>query len=315
MNMQGKLINPPWSIILAGGDGERIKPLIMRWLGRHKPKQYCTFIGNRSMLEHTIDRAEKLSGLERTVAVVARSHRMDAWQQFRRYSSGTIIEQPLNRDTAAGIFLPLAFVRAIDPHATVVVYPSDHFIYPEERFLSAVQSAISAAERLKNKIVLLGVAPDRLELDYGWIRPGAQLNQAVGCRVRSVEGFCEKPDLDQAKAVYNEGALWNTLIFAAKVDTLWKIGWRYVPEIMRRFEILCRAINTSHQQRVLNLIYRGMPRRNFSSDLLARATTQIAVAAMEDVLWSDWGRPERIVDTLSGMGKAPAFPLKCLVGG
>ncbi len=28
-----------WSVVLAGGDGERIKPLVMRWLGRYKPKQ------------------------------------------------------------------------------------------------------------------------------------------------------------------------------------------------------------------------------------------------------------------------------------
>jgi len=42
-----------WSIILAGGEGERTRPFIERWLGYHRPKQYCSFVGNRSMLQHT----------------------------------------------------------------------------------------------------------------------------------------------------------------------------------------------------------------------------------------------------------------------
>ena len=46
-----------WSIVLAGGDGERTKEFIRRWLGYEKPKQYCTFVGSRSMFQHTLDRA------------------------------------------------------------------------------------------------------------------------------------------------------------------------------------------------------------------------------------------------------------------
>jgi len=313
--MHGKQNGLPWSVVLAGGEGERIKPLVMRWLGRHKPKQYCTFTGNRSMLEHTLDRADRLSGPERKVTVIARSHRQEAKPQFEQHPSGIVVEQPLNRDTAAGIFLPLSFVKVRDPEATVVVYPSDHFVYPEQRFIGAVRSAVSAAEKLSDKLVLLGVTPSRIELDYGWIRPGMQVGYAGDSCVRKVEGFCEKPGFDQAKAAFEAGALWNTLIFAAKIDTLWQMGWRYIPEIMSLFEILCECIDTPDQQRVLEQIYSRMPRRNFSSDLLSRASAQIAVIAMEDILWSDWGRPERIVDTLLGMGKAPAFPLRCLAGG
>jgi len=60
--------------------------------------------------------------------------------------------------TAAGIFLPLAYVRARDPHATVVIYPSDHFVYPEERFVESVRSAVRAAEKIKDRLVLLAAA-------------------------------------------------------------------------------------------------------------------------------------------------------------
>ena len=50
-----------WSIVLAGGEGERLKPFVQKWLGRHKPKQYCTFIGTRSMFQHTLDRADQIT--------------------------------------------------------------------------------------------------------------------------------------------------------------------------------------------------------------------------------------------------------------
>jgi mannose-1-phosphate guanylyltransferase len=47
-------------MVLAGGDGVRTKEFIRRWLGYEKPKQYCTFVGSRSMFQHTLDRAARL---------------------------------------------------------------------------------------------------------------------------------------------------------------------------------------------------------------------------------------------------------------
>jgi mannose-1-phosphate guanylyltransferase len=48
------------AIVLAGGSGKRLQPVTERWLGEHRPKQYCTFVGTRSMLQHTLDRVKTL---------------------------------------------------------------------------------------------------------------------------------------------------------------------------------------------------------------------------------------------------------------
>jgi mannose-1-phosphate guanylyltransferase len=301
-----------WSIILAGGEGERVRPLVQRWLGQPKPKQYCTFIGRRSMLEHTLNRADMLTRPDHRVTVIARSHRQEAGQHFAKYPGGIVLEQPINRDTAAGIFFPLTFIRARDPQATVIIYPADHFVFPEERFVAAVQSAVRAVEQLGDKLVLLGVAPDRLELEYGWITPGAQLCLAGGRSVRSVERFFEKPDLEGARTALFSGGLWSTLVFAAKVESLWEMGWKFIPEMMPHFETWVESIGSSAQERVLEYLYRRMPERNFSSDLLARAHQQAAVIELADAQWCDWGKPERIADSIVGMGKQPAFPLECV---
>ena len=58
-----------------------------------------------------------------------------------------------------------------------------------------------------------------------------------------------------------------------------------------------------------------MPSRNFSTDLLERVVEHVAVLELREVIWSDWGRPERISDTLRRVGKEPAFPLELLAAG
>ncbi len=302
----------PWSIILAGGEGERIKPFIMRWLRRHKPKQYCAFVGTRSMLQHTLARADLLSTRDHQLTVIKRSHLRDARHQLAGRSLKTVILQPQNCDTAAGVFLPLTYVRRRDPDATVVVYPSDHFIYPEDKFVEVMTRVIRAAETLSDKLVLLGVTPDRPEPEYGWIIPGESLALRDGRDLKGTRTFVEKPGRREAEAARASGGLWNTLIFAVKVKTLWGLGTHCFPEIMRLFERLASVIGTSRERAVLREIYEIMPARNFSSGLLARVVDHVAVAELGGVTWSDWGRPERIAETLQRMDKTPAFPWACL---
>jgi mannose-1-phosphate guanylyltransferase len=296
-----------WSVILAGGDGHRMRPLIQRWLGECRAKQYCTFVGTRSMFQHTLDRANMLTPPARRISVIARSHKDEVLQQLGRCQAGRILVQPANCDTAAGIFLALTYVRARDPQAIVAVFPSDHFIFPDSRFIVTVRSAAGAADIWRERIVLLGASPDRPEPDYGWIKPGAQLGRAYGCPVWEVQAFVEKPCAERARQAMADGALWNTLVFVARVETLWNLGQRCFPLLIHKFERLKAAIDSRLEEQVLDEIYRSMPAHNFSSQLLAQVTDQVAVIELRDVIWCDWGRPERIADTLQELGKRPAF--------
>ncbi len=130
--------------------------------------------------------------------------------------------------------------------------------------------------------------------------------------MRAVEAFLEKPGLAEADAAMASGALWNTMVLAAKVEALWTLGWRCFPEMMPLFERLGEAVGTSQESAMLDSIYRVMPVRNFSSDLLQRAQDQISVIELTGILWSDWGKAERIAETLCRIGKRPAFPRECL---
>jgi len=304
--------NTVWSIILAGGEGERTRPFIQEWLGSPKPKQYCTFVGRRSMLQHTLDRADRLGKPDQKITVVAEQHLCYAQEALDKQQAGEMILQPQNCDTGAGIFLPLAYVRARDPNATVAIFPSDHFVFPEDRFVETVRRATRAIEVLKDRLLLLGVRPTNPELDYGWVNVGGILGRnGISC-VRQVGSFLEKPSPLEALQAMSNGALWNTMVLVAKVDTLWKLGWQCIPAIMERFERLGKTIGTVHESQTLHQLYQYMPHMNFSSEVLQKVPERLGVIELEEVLWSDWGRPERIKETLEVLGKRPAFPSEIL---
>jgi mannose-1-phosphate guanylyltransferase len=302
-----------WSIVLGGGDS-RMTAFIQRWLGRPRPKQYCAFFGERSLFQQTLDRAAALSRQEHIVALVVREHSQEAWSQLEGRGVGTVLLQPKDRESAAGVYLSLTYLREKDPDATVVIYPSDHFVYPETSFLVSVHRALCTLEWLPGRFIVLGVPPDRLELDYGWIVPGEQMRVFETDRTHAIKAFIGKPTVVQADAALAGGALWNTSVMAAKAELLWQMGWDCFPDLMPRFERLGRSIGTSKEAQILQEIYEGIPAHDLLSELLQRVPDRAAVIEMNGVLWSDWGKPTRIIDSLRRIGREPAFPPDCLRG-
>jgi hypothetical protein len=94
------------------------------------------------------------------LVVVARQHAPEVWEHLDKIHWGQTILQPRNCGTAPGIFLPLAHIYAKDAEAIVLIIPSDHFVFPEAGFLTALQRVVATAQRLPDKLVLLGARAD-----------------------------------------------------------------------------------------------------------------------------------------------------------
>jgi mannose-1-phosphate guanylyltransferase len=279
-----------------------MRAFVLSRFGYNRPKQYCAFVGRRSLFQHTVDRADALGSPERRVVVAATQHREYLDEQLRGRDGGKLILQPRNRGTAVGIFAGLTHVLARDPDATVVIYPSDHFVYPETTFLSRVHTAVGIAREFPQSPVLLGVRPGDLETDYGWIVPSPRDPNGLARRVAT---FIEKPPPSLAEKALRLGGLWNTMIVASQLGTLWKLGSRLLPEIMPALARCRDALGAGNEQSVLEEVYRDLPSRDFSYDVLQRARRELSVLELSGVWWSDWGRPNRILETIGALEKKP----------
>ncbi|WP_447968897.1 sugar phosphate nucleotidyltransferase [Nitrospira sp. M1] len=296
-----------WAIVLAGGEGQRMRPFIQKWLGYPKPKQYCAFIGKRSMLQHTWDRADQAGHLEHKVTVIDKTHRQEIFRQLNAQTKGRILIQPKNCDTAVGIFLALTYINHWDPYAMVTIYPSDHFITPHRKFKRMIRETVSVVRRVKERIVLLGAIPNAPEGEYGWIRPGKSLAGNSGMPVHTVEEFIEKPDEKAIQALAQKGGIWNTMIVTAYGNRLWSLGEQWCPDMLKLFQRLQKTIGSAQEALTLEAIYQDMPQKNFSKNFLECIVMHLVTMELQGILWSDWGRPERIVETLEVLGKEPTF--------
>lgn len=294
-----------WAIVLAGGEGQRLQSFVHRHFGKNIPKQYCSLVENCSMLETTVRRARNLVPEEQIITIIGQGHEKYLDGKADRLQ-GRIIEQPINLDTAPGIFFPATYAYAANPDAIILIFPSDHYLAPESKFLVWMEKAARLAESLSDRIVLLGAQAERAETDYGWIEPGSeQLALSDGSSCHCVARFHEKPTEEKAKFYYHEGYLWNTMIMAVKLKALWQMGYSTVPDMMQRFDAFRSAIGTSAESTAVPFIHNGMKKANFSRDILEKLPQRIAVLRMEGVEWSDLGRPERVEEVLNPNAPTP----------
>src|SRR5918996_379473 len=294
-----------WAIVLAGGEGTRVRSFLQNLCGGSGLKQFSTIIGDRSMLRATLDRVERLIPAERILIVVGSHHRDEVEQQLAHWPRQNIIFQRANRDTAPGILLPLAHITDRDPAATVVIFPSDHFVLDEERFMGAVEMAVKDSGKNPDKMVLLGMTPQAgEETEYGYIKVAR--NHSNGDDACAVAGFVEKPPLSRAKELIQQGALWNTMVFAAHNATLWDMAAQTTPVLYHAFRLIQASLRAPSAKRHLNQVYEIIRSVNFSSAICQPLASRLRVLAVPDVGWSDWGTAGSILRTAQKLGKIDA---------
>lgn len=299
-------------IVLAGGEGKRLQPFI-RSLGKGTlPKQYVNFIGARSMLEHTLRRAEKLMPSARLLTVITESHLRypEVREQCATRPRDTVIVQPENKETGPGLILPLLHLYKRYPNSVVLVLPSDHFIGEEDRLMAHARQAYLAVKQDPSKLILLGVKPDRDEPEYGYLLPSKN-RVGVGPGMFEISWFIEKPDQKTARRLIRAGGLWNTMIMVFKTKTVLHWVSRLAPGLYQQSRQIYEAIGTSSEMEVVRNIYRQLKPMNFSKEflepLVKNYPSRLVALPVSDLLWSDWGTASRIIDVLGKIGKVPRF--------
>jgi mannose-1-phosphate guanylyltransferase len=280
-----------WTIALANGEGTRLEDYVQRHVGRRVPKQYCQLLGSRSMLEHTLARLNQLTPASRTLTVIGAGHQPHAMPQLSS-ASDHVFCQPSSRDTGVALYVALAMIKRWTPNATVTVSPTDHFVEPNARYIDHLRTACNVATRIRDLVVILGVRPSEPAPDLGYLSLGECLTDVP--QARRVTGVFERPSAARAEELIGGGAMWNTTVACGTVDALWSFGRSAEPHLLDILDCLVPLIGTPDESDAIEYIYRAYLPVSFSMDVLTRARTPLAAIELEGVVWSDWGRPERI---------------------
>lgn len=276
------------ALILAGGDGTRLRSLTRRISGGDMPKQFCAVLGDATLLEDTYRRVSLSIAPRRTITVVTRKHeRFYAPMLAAGMNESSFAVQPQNRGTATAILYGLLRLASIAPTATVAVFPSDHYVDDDAQFMHHVDLAFDAVTKRSDLVALLGVAPDAPEADYGWIEAGRAIYGEPP--LYAVSRFWEKPSRERALGLWERGCYWNSFVFVARVRTLLVLMMRALPELYAAFAPFRATLSISQENAVVDRIYTQIPSVDFSREVFEKHSQQLALCPVRHVQWSDLG--------------------------
>lgn len=251
------------------------------------------------MFRHTVDRAQKVISAERLVTVVTRAHLEHAGREIDAIPTENVLVQPSGRETAPAILLPLLHIYRRDPQASVAIFPSDHFVLEEDRFMDHVKAGFEHASLNPFNVVLLGVEPAQPEQEYGWIEPNAKDTRQGNFTFSGIKRFYEKPDHLAAQSLFANGCLCNTMVLVSRAWILLKLFKVFLPEMYDTFGFIRRELRTSEVQAMLESVYERIPDINFSKMILERSTNCLTVLRVSGVYWNDWGTEHRIREDIA----------------
>ena len=281
-----------YCVIMAGGKGERFWPLSTRT----SPKPFLSLIGDKTMIQMTMDRVRYLAPEERTFVVLGEDHLEIAKRQLAQLPDEHFIVEPAGRDTAPCIGFTAMAMRALDPEAVMVVLPADHYIPDQDAFVKTIWQAIECA-RSGDYLVTIGIKPTRPETGYGYIHAfeEAQLERGPACY--KVNRFVEKPNAPTAVDYLADGRYyWNSGVFVWKAQTVLEGIGQHMPALYEGLMKIDQAILANEDEKI-DEIFKGFESQSIDYGLMEKADNVIMIRA--NFGWDDvgtWSSLLRVVE-------------------
>jgi len=219
-------------VVLSGGSGTRLWPLSRKL----HPKQFIELIGETTLFQEAVLRLPE--SIESPLIICNEEHRFLAAEQLRKINKKpkSIILEPVGKNTAPAI--ALAALKSIQESkdAILLVLSADHLIQDIGKFHQAIALATKQAEQ--NKLVTFGIAPNKIETGYGYIKANISKNK----NYYDIDEFVEKPDYKTAKKYVDSGGyFWNSGMFMFKASVYLSELEKYEPEILSACQKSCQT--------------------------------------------------------------------------
>lgn len=271
-------------VVMAGGVGSRFWPMSTE----ECPKQFIDVLGcGRTLLQLTIDRFVGICPVENIWVLTSETYAPLVQEQLPMIPAGNILKEPCRRNTAPCIAYAAWKIKKRDPHANMVVTPSDHFVADVQEFRRVITSSLSFVSG-SDAILTLGIKPTRPETGYGYIEAVLGNPSLSNKEVYRVDSFKEKPSLDVARSyVAKNNFYWNSGIFIWNVSTIVNAFRVYQSPIASIFESIVPYYDTAEEQDRVNAVFPEC--RNISVDYAIMERADEIFVFPSSFGWSDLG--------------------------
>ena len=270
-----------YGVIMAGGLGKRFWPVSTKAC----PKQFCDILNvGKSFLRQTFERANQIFDTQNIFIVTGTAYEELTKQQIPEIPSENILKEPFGKNTAPCVAYAAYRIARVNPHASMVVVPSDHFITNDAVYLDNIQKGISFVEQFGG-LLTIGIKPTRPETGYGYIQIKKNKFSEF---ISKVKTFTEKPDKELAKVFLESGDfLWNAGIFIWKVEDIIEEFKTYIEDMYLLFEQEYKNVEDPDSPENIAHIYGQC--RNISIDFGIMEKSAKVYVMKGEFGWSDVG--------------------------
>ena len=283
-------------VIMAGGSGTRLWPLSRKT----QPKQFQSFISDRSMIQETFDRVQPLVPKENIFVSTTYAYRSLVIDALPEIDPQNIIVEPETRNTAPAIALVSTLIRVRRPNAVIATIASDHAIENPEEFHETILAALETVTRERDKLVVIGINPTKPDTGLGYIKMGQEQSTCRNKRAFQVAAFKEKPDLDTAEAYLRSFEyLWNAGYFIFAPESF--AEWLHVfsSELESSMTAIAEAErNGSLDEATLRSLYAATPAEPMDILIVEKLSPEKRLVIPSALKWSDVGNWDALYEFL-----------------